>query len=55
LEIRNFSKSVNQAYNEAKKPLALRALKASAKSGRAEEKDILLFFGVNEETLHGLP
>jgi ribosomal protein L33 len=55
LEIRNFDKSINQAFREAKQPLALRYLKSSAKSGRAEAKEIMRASGVDEETLAGLP
>ena len=55
LEIRNFNKSINQAYREAKKPLAMRSLKSSAKGGRAEAKEMLRFYGVDEETLAGIP
>jgi ribosomal protein L33 len=55
LEIRNFDKSVNQAFKEAKKPLALRSLKSSAKAGRAEAKDMLRLYGVDEEVLQGIP
>jgi ribosomal protein L33 len=55
LEIRNFDKSVNQAFREAKKPLALRSLKSSAKAGRAEAKDMLRLYGVDEEVLQGIP
>jgi ribosomal protein L33 len=55
LEIRNFNKSVSQAFREAKQPLALRYLKSSAKSGRAEAKEIMRASGVDEETLAGLP
>jgi ribosomal protein L33 len=55
LEIRNFDKSLGQAYREAQKPLALRSLKSSAKSGRAEAKDMLRLYGVDEETLQGIP
>jgi hypothetical protein len=55
LEIRNFDRSVNQAFKEARKPLALRSLKSSAKSGRAEAKEMLRLYGVDEETLNGIP
>ena len=55
LEIRNFDRSLAQAYREAQKPLALRSLKSSAKSGRAEAKEMLRLYGVDEETLQGLP
>lgn len=55
LEIRNFDKSVNQAFKEARKPLALRSLKSSAKSGRAEAKEMLRLYGVDEEVLNGIP
>ena len=55
LEIRNFEKGLNQAFREAKKPLALRALKSSAKGGRAEAKEMLRLYGVDEETLSGIP
>ena len=55
LEIRNFDRSLGQAYREAKKPLAIRSLKSSAKGGRAEAKEILRSYGVDEETLQGLP
>ena len=55
LEIRNFEKGLNQAFREAKKPLALRALKSSAKGGRAEAKELLRIYGVDEETLSGIP
>ena len=55
LEIRNFDKSVNQAFREARKPLALRSLKSSAKAGRAEAKDMLRLYGVDEEVLQGIP
>ena len=55
LEIRNFEKGLTQAYREAQKPLALRALKSSAKGGRAEAKEMLRLYGVDEETLSGIP
>lgn len=55
LEIRNFEKGLNQAFREAKKPLALRSLKSSAKGGRAEAKELLRIYGVDEETLSGIP
>lgn len=55
LEIRNFDRSVSQAFREAKKPLALRSLKSSAKSGRMEAKEMLRLYGVDEETLNGIP
>jgi len=55
LEIRNFEKGLSQAYREAQKPLALRALKSSAKGGRAEAKEMLRLYGVDEETLSGIP
>lgn len=55
LEIRTFDKSVSQAYREAKKPLALRSLKSSAKGGRAEAKEMLRIYGVDEEVLNGIP
>ncbi len=55
LEIRNFDKSVSQAFREAQKPLALRSLKSSAKGGRSEAKDMLRLYGVDEETLQGIP
>lgn len=55
LEIRNFDKGLNQAFREAKKPLALRSLKSSAKGGRAEAKEMLRLYGVDEETLSGIP
>jgi hypothetical protein len=55
LEIRNFDKGLNQAFREAKKPLALRSLKSSAKGGRAEAKELLRIYGVDEETLSGIP
>lgn len=55
LEIRTFDKSVNQAYREAKKPLALRSLKSSAKGGREESKEMLRIYGVDEEVLNGIP
>jgi len=55
LEIRNFDRSVSQAFREAKKPLALRSLKSSAKAGRAEAKDMLRLYGVDEEVLQGIP
>jgi len=55
LEIRNFDRSVNQAFKEARKPLALRSLKSSAKSGRAEAKEMLRLYGVDEEVLNGIP
>jgi hypothetical protein len=55
LEIRNFDKGLNQAFREAKKPLALRSLKSSSKGGRAEAKELLRIYGVDEETLSGIP
>jgi len=55
LEIRNFNNSVNRAFREAKKPMAVRALKSSAQAGRAEAKELLRMYGVDEETLSGLP
>jgi len=55
LEIRNFEKGLSQAYREAQKPLAIRALKSSAKGGRAEAKEMLRLYGVDEETLSGIP
>jgi hypothetical protein len=55
LEIRNFEKGLNQAFREAKKPLALRSLKSSSKGGRAEAKELLRIYGVDEETLSGIP
>jgi hypothetical protein len=55
LEIRNFEKGLSQAFREAKKPLALRSLKSSAKGGRAEAKELLRIYGVDEETLSGIP
>ena len=55
LEIRNFDKSVQNAYKEAKQPLALRSLKSSARGGRAEAKDMLRAYGVDEEVLQGIP
>lgn len=55
LEIRNFDKGLNQAFREAKKPLALRSLKSSSKGGRAEAKEMLRLYGVDEETLSGIP
>ena len=55
LEIKNFGDSVSRAYREAKKPLGERALKASAKSGRAEAKEIMRLYGVDEEALRGVP
>tara|TARA_R110000822_G_scaffold139730_3_gene277340 strand:+ start:12078 stop:20462 length:8385 start_codon:yes stop_codon:yes gene_type:complete len=55
LEIRNFDKGLNQAFREAKKPLALRSLKSSAKGGREEAKQMLRMYGVDEETLSGIP
>jgi hypothetical protein len=35
--------------------MALRALKSSAQAGRAEAKELLRMYGVDEETLSGLP
>ena len=55
LEMRNFDRGLTQAYREASKPLAIRALKSSAKSGRMEAKDMLRLYGVDEETLAGIP
>ena len=55
LEIRNFEKGLGQAFREAKKPLALRSLKSSSKGGRAEAKELLRIYGVDEETLSGIP
>lgn len=55
LEIKNFSNSVNRAFREAKKPMAVRALKSSAQAGRAEAKELLRMYGVDEETLSGVP
>lgn len=55
LEIRNFDKGLNQAFREAKKPLAMRSLKSSSKGGRAEAKEMLRLYGVDEETLSGIP
>lgn len=55
LEIRNFEKGLSQAFREAKKPLALRSLKSSSKGGRAEAKELLRIYGVDEETLSGIP
>jgi hypothetical protein len=55
LEIRNFDKGLNQAFREAKKPLALRSLKSSSKGGREEAKQMLRIYGVDEETLSGIP
>ena len=55
LEIRNFDKSVQNAYKEAKQPLAIRSLKSSAKGGRAEAKDMLRAYGIDEEVLQGIP
>ena len=55
LELRNFDRGLTQAYREASKPLAIRALKSSAKGGRMEAKDMLRLYGVDEETLAGIP
>ena len=55
LEIKNFNNSVNRAFREAKKPMAVRALKSSAQAGRAEAKELLRMYGVDEETLAGVP
>ena len=55
LEIRNFDKGLSQAFREAKKPLALRSLKSSSRGGRAEAKELLRIYGVDEETLSGIP
>ena len=55
LEIRNFDKSVQNAYKEAKQPLAVRSLRSSAKGGRAEAKEMLRAYGVDEEVLQGIP
>lgn len=55
LEMRNFDRGLTQAYREASKPLAIRALKSSAKGGRMEAKDMLRLYGVDEETLAGIP
>lgn len=55
LEIKNFNRSVNQAFREAKKPMAVRALKSSAQAGRAEAKELLRLYGADEEALSGIP
>jgi hypothetical protein len=55
LEMRNFDRGLTQAYREASKPLAIRALKSSAKGGRMEAKEMLRLYGVDEETLAGIP
>jgi hypothetical protein len=55
LEIKNFERSFNKAFMEAKQPLAVRALKSSGRGGRAEAKDLLRAYGVDEETLTGIP
>lgn len=55
LEMRNFDRGLSQAYREASKPLSVRALKTSAKSGRMEAKDMLRLYGIDEETLAGIP
>jgi predicted nucleotidyltransferase len=55
LEIKNFNRSVSDAFREAKKPMAARALKSSSQAGRAEAKELLRIYGVDEETLSGIP
>jgi hypothetical protein len=45
LEIRNFTGGVSKAYREAAKPLAARALKSSARSGRQEAEELAALYG----------
>ena len=53
LEIQNFNNSVNRAFREAKKPLAVRALKSSARAGRAEAEELARLYGITQETTEG--
>jgi len=53
LEIRNFARGVSISFRESSKPLAARYLKASARGGRAEAKEILQLYGVDEDVLYG--
>lgn len=53
MEIRNFERGVSQSLKESRKPLAARYLKSSARGGRAEAKEILQLYGIDEEVMYG--
>jgi hypothetical protein len=53
LEIRNFQRGVSLSMKESRKPLAVRYLKSSARGGRAEAKEILQLYGIDEEVMYG--
>jgi hypothetical protein len=54
MEIRNFERGVSLSMRESRKPLAARYLKSSARGGRAEAKEILQLYGIDDATLYGV-